>query len=58
MKALVKRFIKEEKGLETVEWAVMAALIVLGIVGAVITLQDEMNNVFGGLVTEMQNAQP
>ena len=58
MKALVKRFIKEEKGLEMVEWTIMAALIVLGIVAAVITLQDEISNTFGSLEAELQNAQP
>jgi len=30
MKKLVKRFIKDEKGLETIEWTLMAAIIVLG----------------------------
>ena len=30
MKALVKRFIEDERGLETIEWTLMAALIVLG----------------------------
>lgn len=58
MMNILKRFLKDEKGLETVEWTVMAALIVLGIVLAVISLQTEIGNVFTSLVSEMQAAQP
>ena len=31
----IKRFLKNEEGLETVEYAVMTALIVAGLVGAI-----------------------
>ena len=34
MKTLVS-FLKDERGLETVEWAVIAALIVAGLVGVI-----------------------
>ena len=33
--ALLKRFIKSERGLETVEWSVVAALIVAGLILAI-----------------------
>jgi len=33
MKSMLKRFVADERGLETVEWAVVAALIVVGLVG-------------------------
>jgi Flp pilus assembly pilin Flp len=35
MKALIKKFITDEKGLETVEYAVMTALIVAAIITAI-----------------------
>ena len=39
MEALFKRFIKEEEGLETVEYAVMTALIIAAVVFAIIGLR-------------------
>ena len=35
MKAWIERFLRDEQGLETVEYAVMAALIIIGTVVAV-----------------------
>ncbi|MHC4258856.1 MAG: Flp family type IVb pilin [Planctomycetota bacterium] len=52
----LKRFLKDEKGLETVEWTILAALIILGVVALVGSLQTEIGNVFTGLATEMQTA--
>jgi len=40
MKTLLKRFIMDESGLETVEWAVIAALIVAGLVLIITQLGD------------------
>ena len=37
MKKLIA-FFKDEDGLETVEWAVIAALVVVGLVGVITTL--------------------
>jgi Flp pilus assembly pilin Flp len=54
---MLRRFWRDEKGLETVEWTVLAALIILGIVALVVGLQGEIGGVFSGLQTEMQNAQ-
>jgi Flp pilus assembly pilin Flp len=56
MKTL-KRFLKDERGLEFVEWTILAALIILGIVALLANLQTEIGNVFDGLVTEMQQSQ-
>jgi Flp pilus assembly pilin Flp len=57
MKELAKRFLRDEKGLETVEWTIMAALIILGLVFAISTLQDEIGNTFNKLETELETAQ-
>jgi len=40
MKTLLKWFIMDESGLETVEWAVIAALIVAGLVLIITQLGD------------------
>ena len=39
---LFKRFVSDERGMETVEWAVMAALIVAGLVLAITTLGGDI----------------
>lgn len=35
---IMKRFLNDERGMETVEWAVLAALIVAGLVAVIATL--------------------
>jgi Flp pilus assembly pilin Flp len=57
MKTLVK-FLKEEKGLETVEWAVIAALIVGALVTVIGTLGDNVLAAFQGLETGTQAPTP
>ncbi len=54
---MLKRFLKDEKGLETVEWTIMAALIILGLVALITSLQGEIGNVFSGLQQELADAQ-
>jgi len=49
----VKRFIRDERGLETVEYAVMAALIAAGTIATVILLKDKIISVFSNLITAM-----
>lgn len=51
MKTLLKRFVKDEKGLETVEWAVIAALVVAGLVGTITALGGNVLTAFGSLQT-------
>jgi Flp pilus assembly pilin Flp len=54
---VLKRFLKDEKGLEFVEWTILAALIILGIVLVIQSLQGEIGNVFSSLEQEMLDAQ-
>jgi len=46
----VRRLVKDEQGMETVEWGVMAALIVVGLVAAIGVLGGQVLNKFNGLV--------
>lgn len=48
MKTLVN-FLKDEQGLETVEWAVIAALIVAALIGVITTLGQNVLTKFTGL---------
>ena len=36
--SLLKKFVRDDRGMETVEWAVLAALIVAGLVAVITTL--------------------
>jgi Flp pilus assembly pilin Flp len=52
MKALLAKFAREERGMETVEWAILAALIVAGLVTVISTLGSNVLARF----TTLQNA--
>ena len=49
---LIARFVRDERGMETVEWAVLAALIVAGLVTVIGTLGTNVLNKF----TTLKNA--
>ena len=44
---MLNRFIRDDRGLETIEYAIMTALIVAGIVAAVVSIGESMNGRFG-----------
>ncbi|MFO0982156.1 MAG: Flp family type IVb pilin [Planctomycetota bacterium] len=50
---LVKRFFTGEEGLETIEYAIIAGLIVAGVVGTVIAIGTWVSNQFTGLQDEL-----
>ena len=54
---MLKRFLKDERGLETVEWVVMAALIVLGLVALITGFKQKVANVFTDIGDEIDAAQ-
>ena len=56
MRALFKTFWQEEDGAAAIEYALIAALIALGIVTATGLLGDELSTSFGKLTTALQNA--
>ena len=58
MKAVIKRFIKEEEGLELVEYAVMTALIVAALVTAIGLLSGAISTRFGEVQTVVDGIQP
>jgi Flp pilus assembly pilin Flp len=45
----IKRFLKEEEGMETVEWAVMAGLIAAATVTIIVTLSGQITTAFTNL---------
>ena len=51
MKALVKKFLKDERGLETVEYAVIAGLILIGTIATIYAVGQWVGNRF----TQLQN---
>ena len=49
MKRLLKKFLKDEKGLETVEYAIIAGLIVVGTIGLMASIGGWVNTKFAAL---------
>ena len=54
MWTLTKKFVKEEEGMEMVEYAVVAALVIIAAVGVWATLGTEIVNRMGDVITAMQ----
>ena len=48
---LVARFIKDDRGMETVEWAILAALIVAGLITIVSAVGGNVKAAFTNLQT-------
>jgi Flp pilus assembly pilin Flp len=48
---LLKKFVRDEAGMETVEWAIMSALIVAGVIAIVAGIGTNVNNAFTKLQT-------
>ena len=53
MKAILKRFLKDEKGLETVEYAIIAGLIVVGTLTMIGSIGDWVEKKFTDLNTAL-----
>jgi pilus assembly protein Flp/PilA len=54
MRSFLNRFVSDESGMETVEWAVLAALIVAGLVTVITGLGTNVLNKFTTLKTNTQ----
>ena len=52
----LKRFIKDEQGLETVEWVVMGCVIVLGVAALVGVLLTQMDTGLQAIGDEIETA--
>jgi Flp pilus assembly pilin Flp len=55
MKTL-RRFLQDERGIESAEWALILGIIVLTAVVAATGAKDSMKTIFGNLKTELGNA--
>jgi pilus assembly protein Flp/PilA len=53
MKNAIMRFVRDEEGLTTVEYAVAGALIVVGLVGAFTLLGDQIAETIGTITAAM-----
>ena len=58
MKSMVRRFLREEDGLETVEYAIIAGLIVVGTITVIAGIGYWVNVRFTDLETGLQAASP
>lgn len=49
--SIVKRFSRDDRGMETVEWAIMAAILVAGLIAVVAGIGNNVLNKFTALQT-------
>ena len=49
MRSVVKKFLKDERGLETIEYAIIAGLIVVGSVATIVSIGNWVQNKFTAL---------
>jgi len=54
--AKIKRFFKEEEGLEMSEYGLMGALICLVVIAAVLFLRDAIANALNGIGTQINSS--
>jgi pilus assembly protein Flp/PilA len=58
MKALFVRFIREDKGQDLIEYALLAGFISLAAVGAITAVGDELNVLYDDVKDQVIAAQP
>ena len=58
MASLLKKFLSDEQGLETVEYAIIVGLIVAGTVAVIAAIGVWVNTQFTTLNSELQGAGP
>ena len=51
---MIRRFLRDETGLELSEYAVAAALVTLAVIAAFTTLGGKINTVIGNLASKIQ----
>jgi pilus assembly protein Flp/PilA len=49
----IKRFFKEDEGVTAIEYGLIAAVVAVGIIGALWALRDGLINTFNTVVAEM-----
>ncbi len=53
MKDVMKRFFKDERGLETVEYAIIAGLITVAAIATITLVGTQVNTMFNALLTAL-----
>ncbi len=54
----VKLFCLDEDGATAIEYGLIAALVAVAAIGALTTLGDSLNNIFGAVSTSLEGAVP
>jgi Flp pilus assembly pilin Flp len=58
MKKLLRKFASEERGLESVEWAVLLSLIAVGLIGIVTSIGSIIQGKFTNAQSDLQVSGP
>lgn len=54
--SFLKRFLKDERGTETVEWAIIIGIIAVGVIAIVVSIGQWVFNKFSTLNSGLQQA--
>lgn len=58
MKKYLELFLADESGQGFTEYALILALVAVGLITILIVLRNQIGDVFNSVVTELQNASP
>ncbi len=56
MKNLLARLVREEEGQDLIEYSLLAALIAVGSIAVLGLVSDEIDAIFGRIITALQGA--
>lgn len=56
MKDRIPRLVRDERGQDLIEYALLAALIAVMLVGAMTALSDESSNIFTAIINALADA--
>lgn len=58
MLALIRKLMKDKKGATAIEYGLIAALVSVAAIGALGTMGDSLETMFGSVSTELTNSLP
>jgi pilus assembly protein Flp/PilA len=56
MRKLLKSFVRDERGVSALEYAILAGIVVVAVVAVGAIMTPAFTNIFGNLFTKVQNA--
>ena len=58
MQKILKAFVRDERGVSSLEYAILAGIVVLALIGATTGLSDTLGKIWGAVTTGVSGAAP